>query len=358
MSGIFGGGGGGGQQSTNTVTNQPPAYLEPYLTTAAGNSQNAYNQYVGQGLNNPFSGALPANIGQLTPQATPNDINAQNTDLSVANSIAGNMTNTNGIAQNLQSNIASGMFQAPSNMTFQPMSDQDLAGSIASQIAPLQRTLTEQTLPGLTSQAIQQGAYGGSRQGVVQDRALNDFSTAATNATADATEKFQAQNALLSEQNLANRISAGVQGNQQVLSADAEIPSLQQTAEQQGLDVANLQSGVGAAQRGFTSADIAAAMQNYAGQQAAPYGGLGMLESLLMGTASGGTSTSSVPQPGLLSQVAGGLGSLGGFASALGGAGSLFNSGAAAATGLPWLSSGSGLSGIGSSASALMSLFA
>lgn len=338
---IFGGGSSGGQQSTNTVTNQPPAYLQPYLTSSATSAQNAYNTYTAGNLNAPYTGApgqTAPNIAAVSPQATASDLAAQSQDTNVANSIAGNMQQTQGVANNLNTQVNNGTFMAPSKMTFNPTSDASLNSSIAGAVAPLQQNLQENILPSLQSTAIADGAYGGSRQGIVNENALQNFSNSENQAAAQADLSMEEQNNSLSAQNIANQMSAATTGNAQTLSADSEIPSLQSAAEQQGLDVGNIESGVGAAQRGFDTANIAANEQNYAQEQAAPYGGLGELESLLMGTASGGTSTSSVPQPGLLSQAAGALGSLNGFASAANSSGLTSGASSALSSAGSWLS--------------------
>lgn len=363
VSSIFGGGSSGGSSASQqqTVTNEPPNYLQPFLATAAGNSQNAYQQYIAQQLNQPYTGAAnqtAPNISALTPQPTAATIAGENTALNTANNMTGQQTNTNNLASGLQSAIANGMFSAPSSgeYAFQPMSDADLAASIKGQLAPLQQNLTQQILPQLQSQAINQGAYGGSRANVMNNMALESYDTAATNATAQATEQFQAQNASLKASNLASEMQAATTGNAQTLNALGEVPALQNVGTAQGSTQAGLQSAVGQTQQAQEASNIAANMQYYSGQQAAPFGGLGELESLLQGTNSGGTSTNSVPNAGLLSQITNGLSGLVGANSALsgifgGGGGASGFSGGAVANAADPLAGAYGVSGtVGSEA--------
>ena len=325
MGGILGGGAssGGGTTVQQVNTSAPPAYLQPYLSNAASAAQGAYNTYLQGGLNQPFTGtgtqpnASSPQIPNLVAQATPSDIQAQGTLSNVANTLLPTLQGqTAGASNNLQTAVNNGTYLAPStSFQYTPTTDQALSSSIAAQLAPLQRQLQQQILPQANSQAIQEGAYGGTQNATVNARAMQNFDTEAANATAQAVYSNEALNASLGEQQGASQRTAATAGNQENIAAESLIPSLSTTQEQQALDQGNIQSQVGALQRGFTQQDIQAAEGLYSGQQAAPSAGINTLISQLLGTNVGGSSmTGTAGAPLAANILAGGLGIAGGAA--------------------------------------------
>ena len=59
-----------------------------------------------------------------------------------------------------------------------------LQSAIGAAIDPLHKILMTKTLPGITDQSIAHGAYGGTRNAVAQDIAVNDFNTQAGDISA------------------------------------------------------------------------------------------------------------------------------------------------------------------------------
>lgn len=333
MGGIFGGGGG---QSTNTVTSSgPPAYLQPFLSTLASNanagqaSLNASGSaaplvpgQAGYGtLAQPFQGQAEPGAnnpaGTLVAPFTPNQITGQNLATSTANNVTNNIQPT---AQNAMSQISQMMqpgangqnsFQNTAN-SFNPLSSSDLTSAIQSQLVPVTQQYQEQILPQITDQAVQQGAYGGTRASTVQGQAARDYTQSINNVAGSMLYQNEEQQ---NSNQLAN-IQNELQGNSQTLSAAGLVPQLGSAAEQQGLDASNIYNTVGGQQQTLTQNQIAAAANEYAGQQNAPFTGMSQLEAAL-GIGGGAVSTSNVssnPSSNLFGSLAAGALGINGLA--------------------------------------------
>lgn len=317
MSGILGGGGSG----TNTVVqnSQPPAYLQPYLEDAAKKAQEAQQSFSTQNLNQPYAG--PRTAGPTTSDTLSQQIASQ-----VAQQAAPNAAVTQKLGTDIAGNVSNGTYTAPSNIAFNPLSGDDLTAAIKAQITPMQQQFSEKTLPQMNSAAINAGAYGGSKWSQTNEQASRDEQQTENNAIAQAVYGNQQATNQLNLQNTANLRSTALQGNQQNITASGIVPTLLSDAEQQGLDVSNIYSQVGSQQRGFTTADINAAMQKYVEQQQSPFMGLGDYEGLLSGASTPGSgiksSATSAPSSSFGNLAAGALGTAG-LANAIFGGGGL-----------------------------------
>ena len=175
----------------------------------------------------------------------------------------------------------------------------------------------------LSSQAVQAGAFGGSRFGVGQaalgEANIQEQSRAAANLRQQGFQQAQqaAQNAaqLQAQQ-------AGMYGN---LGGQAQAMGVQDVNSLLGIGGLTQQFGDGAGFQGQAALDLERA--NLMGQQNAPFQEIGFLSDLFRGVPSlqQTTSQTATPNPSLFSQIAG-LGIAGlGAAGAAGGFGNLFN---------------------------------
>ena len=57
------------RSSVQTVRNEPATYLEPYLKDTAAKAQEAYQQFIAKGYNNPFAGDRTAGTNAYDDRA-------------------------------------------------------------------------------------------------------------------------------------------------------------------------------------------------------------------------------------------------------------------------------------------------
>lgn len=181
-----------------------------------------------------------------------------------------------------------------------PESNPFLQGAIDAALRPVQNRLTNDILPMIDDAAISGGAYGGARQGIEQNRALSDFSTAAT----DTTSRISYDNYLKERQN------------------------------QQGATGKLL--GLGEIEQGWEQGGLAGEYQKWQDQQTAPWNGISQLLSILAGT-SGFATTTQTQQSNPIAELLQGLGGGASLISSLFGAAPLAGllGGAAGVSGLP-----------------------
>ena len=194
----------------------------------------------------------------------------------------------------------------------------------------------------LMGNLIQKGAFGGDRTGVAQaelarQQGLANNATLANIANTGYTQslgEFNNQQAMNAQAQMQNR--------QLALTAAPLLANLGGYGQSAAMQQAQAQYGYGSAEQQQQQAKLSTAFQNYLNQQSYPYQQLGFLGGLTSGAATGmgGTTTSSIPQPGVANQAIGGLGALaslgnlggmgsgmGSFLSSLGGAGAAAGAG-------------------------------
>jgi hypothetical protein len=183
---------------------------------------------------------------------------------------------------------------------------------------------------GQKAQAVQAGAFGGSRQAILEAERQRNLSTQLGDIQAQGLQSaFQnAQQQQLNAQNQAMQgYNTGIQGYGQGISGQTgaygqaaqgagTLSNIggQQLGSQQS--IANLQNTLGQQQQANQQQIINQAMQNYAAQRAYPQQQLSYLSSLLSGLPVSSTGqVTNIPAPSLVSQAAGlgtaGLGALG-----------------------------------------------
>jgi hypothetical protein len=181
---------GGGGTSTNTTTQKadPWGGTQPYLMDVYGKAQQA----AGKTSTNTFGGDF------VTPA---NSTQQQGVD------------STKALA-NAFSGIGNGAIQLGQDQTSGKYLDANnyLAPAINNAVAPVIRNTMETVLPGIGSQAQEQGAYGGSRQAVLEGGALRDmYSQVANTASQMFNQNWQQERQL--QQNGSALTQAGMTMN-------------------------------------------------------------------------------------------------------------------------------------------------
>lgn len=340
MGGILGGSSGSKTQQV-VNKNEPPAYLEPYLTDLSGKAQGAYNQFINRGFNQPYTGARSAGRNPFDDLAIGTSLNAGSTFRN-----QGVPQNTYDLGQFFQNKVKSGAYQTPGNMAFNVGDNTALQGAIDANIRPVLENFNETLVPQLKSAAIESGAYGGSKFNETGERLARDTQRNLGDIAANLTYQDFMQKRELGQQDLAQRRQLLQQGNLLEGQGANTATSLFNLGLGQDLQMADIFSNVADRERGFEQQDINDAIALFDESRLSPFMGLGDYAALVNGVAgsAGGTQTQSkygYQQPG--SSFLSGLGTLAAinpFQTGGGMFGSLFGGGSlgleALFNGLPW----------------------
>jgi hypothetical protein len=171
------------------------------------------------------------------------------------------------------------------------------------------------------AQAVKSGAFGGSRQAImdaeaarnlalqkgdIQAQGLNQsYQQAQAQFNADQARRMQAQQ--LGEQSRQYGAGLGLQGLQTGLQAAGTLGQLGGQQFQQGLDINKLQSAYGGMEQAQRQQGLDIGYQDFLNQQNYPYKQLGFMSDLLRGTPTGSSSVTQMYQPpgSALGQIAG-----------------------------------------------------
>lgn len=168
---------GGGSQSQN-VTNTPWSGVQPFLTDLFSQAQ---TQYQNASATGPY-------MGPQFARPTPASLAGQQFQLGAADAFAG--SGAAGDLINLGQKTIQGDFLHPESNPY-------IGSYIDAALRPVKEEFYENTLPQLSSAAISQGAYGGSRDGVLNGIAAGKF----TDTLADTTSNILYNNYLQERQN-------------------------------------------------------------------------------------------------------------------------------------------------------------
>lgn len=295
----FGGGGSSGGSSSST-TSEPWEKQAPFLEDLYKKAQAAW----GQTSRTPYSGPITA--GPTT---------AQQQGVKQAQQTAQQYQGAGASTAQLGQDMAAGKYLTPE-------SNPALQAGISAALNPIYDRYTEQVLPGITSRAISEGAYGGSRHGLGLAQGAQDLNREALDAS--------------------SRIAYDNYRNERALQLQA--PGLIQQGLGLDLTPSDIMLQTGAQQQQWNQIPLNDAITRYNLAQQAPWQGLSNYSQIVQGGFPGSATTSTAQQG---SQAGNAIsGALGG-ASLAGGLGSL-----AGATGLsalaPWLGIGAVLGGAGS----------
>ena len=162
------------------------------------------------------------------------------------------------------------------------------------------------------AQAVQSGAFGGSRQAIMDAEAARNLSMQKGDIQArglqDAYGRGQQQfntEQQLREQSRQYGAGLGLQGLQTALQGAGQLGALGQQKFGQERDILNLQNQFGGQQQAQQQALINAEAQNFAAQQRYPYQQLEFMSNILRGTPMGTVQSMYQPQPGVAQQLVG-----------------------------------------------------
>lgn len=303
---VYGDGGGSAPAQTQTTTTDLPEWARPYAKNilAKGEaltdiSQNPYQTY---------GGDRTADFGELQNKAmTGASTMAPASQLGAATGLAG-MAGMGALGTNYQAGrFSGGQFgnraaEQYMNPYMQSVVDvQQREAQRQADIAGTQRG----------AQAVKSGAFGGSRQAIMDAEAARNlalqkgdiqaqgsnaaFQQAQAQFNADQARRMQAQQ--LGEQSRQYGAGLGMQGLQTGLQAASTLGQLGGQQFQQGMDINKLQSAYGGMEQAQRQKDMDIAYQNFQNQQNYPYKQLGFMSDLLRGTPTGSSSVTNMYQP-------------------------------------------------------------
>ena len=137
------------------------------------------------------------------------------------------------------------------------------------------------------AQAVQRGAFGGSRQAIVEAERQRNLGTQLGGIQAQGLQSAF-QNAQQAQQ-FGSQL--GLQGYGQAISGAGQLANIGTQQFGQQKDILGLQNQFGAQQQANEQAKLGYNMQDYAAEQAYPYQQLSFLSNIMRGTPMGGVST-------------------------------------------------------------------
>jgi len=316
---IYGGGGGGGGSAPPDKTTQVaelPEWARPYAkdTLAKGAAltdinQNPYQQYGGSRI---------AGFSPMQQQAFQSAANMQpSQQLGTATDLA-SAAGMGALGTNYQAGRFSGGTFGQGAADFYMNPYQQSVTDIGKREAARQSNILGTQQAG---QATQAGAFGGSRDAIVQaerernlGQQMGDIQAQGSNAAfqqaqaqfnADQARRMQAQQ--LGEQSRQYGAGLGMQGLQTGLQAAGQLGQLGSQQFQQGMDINKLQSVYGGQMQQQAQRPLDQAYQDFQNQQNYPYKQLGFMSDMIRGLPLGQQSTSSIYSqgPGTVQTLAG-----------------------------------------------------
>jgi hypothetical protein len=308
-----GGGGGGGQSSTGTQTQiqELPEWARGYAKNAlekgAALSEKPYQAYD----QNRIAGFSP-----LQQQSQQGAANMQtNAGTSAGMNVAG-LAALGGLNQDYQGGQFSGG-RFGNRQAAQYMSPY-IENAMQPQLREAQRS---SDIMGQQNQAkaVGQGAFGGSRSGLVEaERQRNlgmqqgdirakgyqtAYEQAANQFNQDMSRGLTAQQ--LGEQSRQFGANLGLQGLNTALQGAGQLGTLGQQQFQQGMDINKLQNAYGGQQQALQQQGLSQAYQDFQNQQNYPYKQLGFMSDMIRGLPLGQVTSKSMyePEPGMAQQI-------------------------------------------------------
>ncbi len=300
--------GGGGKQETQTQTQKAEFTDEqkPYIQEIFKQAQKGY----GETKDLRFEGDTFAPTNPLQLQAL-----KQTQDF--ANTLEGAGDPTAGASADFSNKVASGYYTDPLNQSFETVNpEQQLQDAIIAGTDPLKRQLLEEILPGLSSAAIEGGAYGGSKFDELRGRSIRGFEDQVTNIGSQLAYQDLVDRRNLEFQDLQNRRGMAPELFQTEIGAAGAASQLQDQSVAQNLVAANLMQQVGDTQQAYEQADINNLIAAFERSKAEPFTGLDTYANFISGFGNplntSGVTTGQVAQTGGFGGAA--KGALGGAA--------------------------------------------
>jgi len=287
-----------------------PEYAKPYVTNMLGATQQQLFNMDSSGAISGFKPYQPysSNVNDYFAGFSPMQTQAQQATANMQ--VPGQYNVATGIAG------AAGMGSLGAGQQYNQMATNPYATQAF--MSPYQQNVTDwqkqqavmdygRALPGMGAAASNKGAFGGSRQAIVEGEGQRNLQN--TLAGIQATGSQNAfQNAQQAQQFGAN---LGMTGYNQALQGASTLANIggQELGAQQG--IASAQNAMGAQQQALEQSKINQGIQNYATQQQYPMMQLGMMSNMLRGLPMQSTTTQTYQAaPSTASQVVGSAGAL------------------------------------------------
>jgi len=291
--------------TTSTQTNAIPAWMEGPLKNAFGQAsaltdinQNPYQSYSGE------------RIAQFTPlqqQAYASAENMQPSGGTYAGLGAASEATQRAMGTNYNP-FQTGQFTSGAAQQYMsPYIEQSIAPQLreAQRSSEMQRNVDQ-------ARAVSQGAFGGSRQAIVeaerQRNLANQMGDIRDKGYQSAFDKAQQQfntEQQLREQSRQYGAGLGLQGLQTALQGAGQLGTLGNQQFTQQKDITGLQAALGAQQQQQVQAGLDTQYQDFLNKQRYPYEQLSFLSGLARGLPSTSTQTSYTPGPSTGQQLLG-----------------------------------------------------
>jgi hypothetical protein len=310
------GGGGGGGNETQTQVVDLPDWAKPYAKEGLG--QAAALTDINKNPYQTYSGDRQADFTGLQTKAF---TGAESMAPSAAMGTAANMAGQAGLGA-----LGAGLsFNPYQTGQFTGQTAQDYMNPYMQNVVDIQKREAQRSadIAGTqrAGQATRAGAFGGSRQAIMDAEAGRNLqqqfgdiqATGQRAAYQDAASRF-AQEQQMREQSRQYGAGLGMQGYQTALTGAGQLANIGQQTFGQEMDINKLQQQYGTQQQAFQQQGLDTRYQDFLNQQRYPYQQLEFMNSMLRGTPMGTVSTMYQPGPSTIQN----LGSLGMTAAGIG----------------------------------------
>jgi len=309
-----GGGGGAPAPSSQTVSNTSiPAYAQPYVERMLGKSealtdieQNPYQAYGGQ------------RVAEFSPLQQQAFANAASQTVAGQLAPATQLAGASGLGSLGVAGRASGVGQDYYRLATDPMAQAAFMSPYMQNAVDRQKFEAVRdyykTMPGIGAAASRAGAFGGTRQALVESEAqrnlnqqLQNIQAAGSQRAFEAAQQAQQYGAGLGLQGL----GAALQGYGQAGQAGATLGQLGQTQFGQEQAISAEQQKIGAVQQAQAQQALDLAYQDFLKQRNYPYQQLGFMSDMLRGLPLSQSAQTMYTAPPSLGSQLGGLGMAG-----------------------------------------------
>ena len=311
---IYGGGGGGSSApATQTTISELPGWAKPYAQKALAGAEAVTFQKDDKGN---ITGLQPYQQyqGERTAQFTP----LQQQAFQGAGTLAPSQLGTQA------GGLAGAAAQGALNVNYNPYQTGQFRGQTAADymspfveqaMAPQLREAvraSEMQRNADQAMAVGRGAFGGSRQAIVEAERQRNLATQLGDIRAQGLEKAfnTAQQQFNTEQQLREQsrqygAGLGLQGLQTALQGAGQLANIGQTQFGQQKDILGLQQQFGTQQQQQVQNILSQQYQDFLNQQRYPYQQLEFLSSMVRGTPTGQVQTMYQAQPSAANQLLG-----------------------------------------------------
>ena len=296
---------GGGQPASQTQVADLPEWAKPYAKETLGKAQaltdtekNPYQAYGGERIAgfDPMQQQSFQGAAQMQPSA----LGAQAGQLAGAATMGALGTNYNPYETGGFTSQTAGQYMNPY-----------LEQAMEPQLREAQRASQMQGVAD-QGQAVRSGAFGGSRQGIIEaERQRNlgqlqgDIRAKGYMSAFEQAQQNFAREQALREQSRQYGAGLGLQGLQTALQGAGQMGALGGQQFAQGMDINKLQNLYGQQRQAQEQAELTQKYQDFQTQQKYPYQQLEFMSNILRGTPMGTVNTLYQAAPSIGSQIAG-----------------------------------------------------